>query len=92
MKKQSTSLIDDSGEVNPLNESMDIQFSLLRNTFPALAEYSEKRRAGRPKIAKPKKLKSFKLAQDVIEAIVSSGKGYNARVEAVLRKAFIGAH
>ena len=46
-------------------------------------------RRGRPKVAKPKKLKSFKLAQEVIEAILASGKGYNARVEAVLRQAFV---
>ena len=47
---------------------------------------------GRPRVAKPKKLKSFKLAQDVIDAIVASGKAYNARVEAVLRTAFVGGH
>ena len=45
---------------------------------------------GRPRVDKPKKLKSFKLSQDVIEAIVASGRGYNTRVEAILREA-IGA-
>lgn len=46
-----------------------------------------KKSRGRPKVASPKKIKSFKLSQDVIEAIVTSGKGYNARVENVLRNA-----
>lgn len=58
----------------------------LRETFPELAAYSAKRKAGRPKIDAPKKSKSFKLSQDLIEAIVASGKFYNARVEAVLRE------
>lgn len=60
----------------------------LRETFPELAAYSEKRKAGRPKIAAPKRSKSFKLSPSLIEAIVSSGKGYNARVESALWAAF----
>ena len=48
-----------------------------------------KKTRGRPKVAAPKKIKSFKLSQDVIEAIISSGKGYNARVDAVLRNAIV---
>jgi uncharacterized protein (DUF4415 family) len=60
---------------------------MLRDEFPDLAEYSRKRKAGRPKSAAPKRLQSFKLSPDVIEGIKSSGKGYNVRVEAVLRQA-----
>lgn len=59
----------------------------LKDVFPALAEYSEKRRVGRPKVAAPKRSKSFKLSPDLIDAIVASGKGYNARVEKALFKA-----
>jgi uncharacterized protein (DUF4415 family) len=59
----------------------------LRDVFPELAEYSEKRKAGRPRVAAPKRSKSFKLSPALIEAIVASGKGYNARVEKVLFKA-----
>ncbi len=51
---------------------------------------AEMRKAGRPKVAAPKQLQSFKLSQDVISAIKQSGKGYNARVEKVLRAAFLG--
>lgn len=59
----------------------------VRELHPALAEYARKRKAGRPKLEYPKKVKSFKLSQDLIEAIVTSGKGYNTRVEAALRAA-----
>ncbi len=47
------------------------------------------KKRGRPAVAAPKKVKSFKLYPDLIEAITSSGKGYNARVEAVLRAALV---
>lgn len=59
----------------------------LRDVFPELAEYAEKRKRGRPPVAAPKRVKSFKLSPALIEAIVKSGKGYNARVERVLRHA-----
>lgn len=45
------------------------------------------KKRGRPKVARPKQVKSFKLSADVIEAIMASGKGYNVRVEAALRAA-----
>lgn len=47
------------------------------------------RKRGRPKVEAPKRLQSFKLSPDVIIAIKATGKGFNARVEAVLREAFI---
>jgi uncharacterized protein (DUF4415 family) len=46
-------------------------------------------RRGRPRVSEPKKLQSFKLSQEVIAAVKASGRGFNARVEAVLRSAFI---
>ncbi len=49
-------------------------------------------RRGRPRVEHPKKIQSFKLSPDVIDAIKSSGKGFNGRVEAVLRAAFIENH
>lgn len=86
MKKISKPLIDDDGEVRPLSYNDNVRFSMLKDSFPELAAYSAKRKAGRPKVDAPKKSKSFKLSQDLIEAIVASGKGYNARVEAMLRE------
>jgi len=49
------------------------------------------RKAGRPTVVKPKKITTFKLSQEVIEAIKATGRGYNARVDAALRAAFIGS-
>lgn len=70
-------------------ELTDEQFktvSFLRDSFPELAAYSARKKAGRPKVDAPKKSKSFKLSQDLIAAIVASGKGYNSSVEAMLRE------
>ena len=42
----------------------------------------------RPIIERPKVHVGFRLAADVVEGIKATGKGYNARVEQVLREAF----
>jgi len=59
-----------------------------KDMFPEMYASWRKTR-GRPKIEKPKKITTFKLSQEVIEAIKATGKGYNARVDAALRAAFI---
>ena len=46
-----------------------------------------KRSPGRPKVEAPKVHVGFRLAADVVDGIKATGKGYNARVEAVLREA-----
>ncbi|MEK7660606.1 MAG: BrnA antitoxin family protein [Pseudomonadota bacterium] len=79
-------LIDEDGEVRTPSDFSKIKFMRVKDVFPELAEYSRQRKAGRPPVEAPKKSKTFKLSQDVIEAIVQSGKGYNARVEKVLRE------
>ena len=86
MKKHKP-LIKKNGEVRELTDEDFIIARPLRDVFPDLAEYSLKRKAGRPKSDAPKKLQSFKLSPDVIEGIRGSGPGYNVRVEAVLRAA-----
>ena len=48
---------------------------------------SESRRRGRPPVDSPKVRIGFRLAPDVVHAIRATGRGYNARVERVLRKA-----
>ena len=45
------------------------------------------RQGGRPRIASPKVHIGLRLAADVVNGIRASGKGYNARVEKVLRDA-----
>jgi uncharacterized protein (DUF4415 family) len=51
----------------------------------AVAE--ERRRRGRPPIDSPKVRMGFRLARDVAAGIRASGRGFNARVEKVLRDA-----
>jgi uncharacterized protein (DUF4415 family) len=45
------------------------------------------RRIGRPPVEEPKVHIGFRLARDVVEGIRATGKGYNTRVEKVLREA-----
>ncbi len=45
------------------------------------------RQGGRPRLASPKVHIGLRLAADVVSGIKASGKGYNTRVEQVLREA-----
>ena len=45
-------------------------------------------RRGRPKSESPKVRVGFRLSADLVEKIWASGKGYNVRVEKVLREGF----
>ncbi len=45
------------------------------------------RKVGRPKSASPKRNGTLRLAGDLWEQIKASGRGYNSRVENVLREA-----
>lgn len=54
--------------------------------FPYAAQ-SLKRQGGRPELERPKVKVAWRLAADVVDAVKASGKGYNARVEAILRDA-----
>jgi uncharacterized protein (DUF4415 family) len=45
------------------------------------------RQGGRPRLATPKVHIGLRLAADVVAGIKASGKGYNARVEKILRDA-----
>jgi uncharacterized protein (DUF4415 family) len=51
-------------------------------------QYKAWKRMGRPSAASPKVHISFRLASDVVDAIRATGRGYNARVEKVLRDSF----
>ncbi len=46
-----------------------------------------KNKGGRPPVETPKVHIGFRLAADVVEGVKATGKGYNARVEKVLREA-----
>jgi uncharacterized protein (DUF4415 family) len=51
-------------------------------------QYAEwKKRPGRPTVATPKVHIGFRLSADVVEGVRATGRGYNARVDKVLRRA-----
>ena len=54
-----------------------------------LAGKAKIRAVGRPLSEKPKEQITLRLSAEVTKAIKNSGAGYNARVEAILRKEFI---
>jgi len=69
-------------------EVSDKEFATARpfkEVFPA--QYKSWKRMGRPPIATPKVHIGFRLAADVVKSIRATGRGYNARVEKVLRDA-----
>ena len=57
-----------------------------REVFPELYEQIQRAR-GRPKINRPKQVISFRLDQDVIEKFKATGKGWQARMNEILKKA-----
>jgi uncharacterized protein (DUF4415 family) len=78
-------LTDENGAVRdrPANDFLQP----LAEDDPALAEAMRKRRGGRPKVETPKVHVGFRMAADLVDGIKATGKGYNARVETVLRDA-----
>jgi uncharacterized protein (DUF4415 family) len=56
-----------------------------REVNPVLFEAWKRR--GRPSIETPKVHIGFRLAADVVDSIRATGRGYNARVEKILREA-----
>jgi uncharacterized protein (DUF4415 family) len=69
-------------------EATDAEFATARpfkEVFPE--QYKAWKKIGRPPTEKPKIHIGFRLAADVVHAIRATGRGYNARVEKVLRDA-----
>jgi len=64
-------------------------FRPIREVDPGMVDAAEQfRRRGRPAIGDTPKLHiGFRLAADLVHAIRATGRGYNARVERVLREA-----
>jgi uncharacterized protein (DUF4415 family) len=56
-----------------------------KEVFPE--QFKAWKRMGRPPVAAPKVHIGLRLAADVVAGIRATGKGYNARVEEVLRDA-----
>jgi uncharacterized protein (DUF4415 family) len=58
-----------------------------KEVHPAIYEQWERNKGGRPRVERPKVHIGLRLAADVVDGIRASGRGYNARVEKVLREA-----
>jgi uncharacterized protein (DUF4415 family) len=56
-----------------------------KDVFPK--QYKAWKKIGRPPVETPKIHIGFRLAADVVSGIRATGRGYNARVEKVLRDA-----
>ncbi len=56
-----------------------------KEVFPE--QYRAWKKMGRPPVETPKMHIGFRLAADVVSGIKATGRGYNARVEKVLRDA-----
>ena len=82
-------LTNKDGEVRPLTAEDFQHFRPIQEVDPGIIEAAEQfRRRGRPALGETPKLHiGFRLAADVVKAIRATGKGYNARVEKVLRDA-----
>ncbi len=81
-------LVDDDGEVSELTEAEIARFRPIREVDPGMLEaVAEFRRRGRPPTDSPKVRIGLRLAPDVVRGIRATGRGYNARVEKVLREA-----
>jgi uncharacterized protein (DUF4415 family) len=81
-------LADKDGEVRELAAEDMKRFRPIREVDPGMLEaVAAFRRRGRPLALRPKVRVGFRLAADVVEGIRATGRGYNARVEKVLREA-----
>jgi uncharacterized protein (DUF4415 family) len=81
-------LTDEDGEVRELTAEDMKRFRPIQETDPGMLEaVAAFRRRGRPPVESPKVRMGFRLAADVVKGIRATGRGYNARVEKVLREA-----
>jgi uncharacterized protein (DUF4415 family) len=92
MPKKRPPLTDEEGEVRELTREDFRGMRPAREVMPELIEAMEewRKKLGRPKVETPKVHIGFRLSADVVASIKASGRGYNARVDAALRKAFLG--
>ena len=90
--KKRPPLTDEEGEVRELTREDFKGMRPIREVDPrmieAMAEW--RKTLGRPKSEAPKVHIGFRLSADVVASIKASGRGYNARVDEALRKAFLG--
>jgi len=76
---------EDFAKARPFKEVFPKQFAEWEDS--GRAPIPVKRLGGRPPVDEPKVHVGFRLARDVVDGIRATGKGYNARVEKILREA-----
>lgn len=81
--------MNDAADYDDSPELTDADFARARPFAELFPEQAEKLRAmgGRPRLVRPKVHVGFRLDADVVDGIKATGRGYNARVERVLREA-----
>ncbi|MGA0598879.1 BrnA antitoxin family protein [Enterovirga sp. CN4-39] len=81
-------LTDDDGEVRELTAEDATLFRPSAEVDPGVVEAMQRlKKGGRPKVEAPKAHIGFRMAADLVEGIRGTGRGYNVRVEKVLREA-----
>jgi uncharacterized protein (DUF4415 family) len=81
-------LTDKDGEVRELTREDAQLFRPAAEVDPGMVEAMRgMRKGGRPRVEAPKAHIGFRMAADLVEGIKETGKGYNSRVEKVLRDA-----
>jgi uncharacterized protein (DUF4415 family) len=60
-----------------------------REVFPELAASIERAR-GRPKVTNPKQVVSIRLDPDVVAKFKATGKGWQSRINGILKRAKVG--
>ena len=81
-------LADEDGEVRELTLGDAQLFRQITEVDPGMVEAMRgMKKGGRPRVEAPKAHIGFRMAADLVEGIKETGKGYNSRVEKVLRDA-----
>ena len=89
MKKLLPPLIDERGEVRELTKKDLVHFRPAREVLPPdLYEglVSLKNKGGRPRSASPKIQTAIRFDKDVLDALKSTGRGWQTRVNDVMRE------
>jgi uncharacterized protein (DUF4415 family) len=83
MNERDAAMSDD--DIPELTDEDFARAKPFKEVFPE--QHAAWKKRGRPPVETPKVHVGFRLAADVVAGIKASGKGYNARVEKVLREA-----
>ena len=82
-------MTDEDGEVRELTlEDMKL-FRPIAEVDPGLADAMKamRNKGGRPRVEAPRAHIAFRWDPDLVASIKATGKGYNARVEKIIREA-----